>query len=73
MDVLLILFATALALITGMMDIAIEALCDFLEARHNQKMRVIEDVAAAPVGIGSAVWAAIVIVGVVRLWPRLFG
>lgn len=72
-DVLLILFATALVLITEMMNTAIEALCDFIEVRHNEKIRVIKDVAAAAVGISIAVWAVIVIVEVARLWPRLFG
>ena len=70
-DVLLILFATALVLITEMMNTAIEALCDFVETRHNEKIRVIKDVAAAAVGISIAVWAVIVVVEVVRLWPRL--
>jgi diacylglycerol kinase len=72
-DVLLILFATALVLITEIMNTAIEALCDFIETRHNEKIRVIKDVAAAAVGISIAVWAVIVVVEVVRLWPRLFG
>ena len=70
-DVLLILFATALVLITEMMNTAIEALCDFVETRHNEKIRVIKDVAAAAVGISIAMWAVIVVVEVVRLWPRL--
>ncbi len=72
-DMLLILFATALVVITEMMNTAIEALCDFIEVRHNEKIRVIKDVAAAAVGISIAVWAVIVIVEVARLWPRLFG
>ena len=70
-DVLLMLFATALVLITEMMNTAIEALCDFVETRHNEKIRVIKDVAAAAVGISIAVWAVIVVVEVARLWPRL--
>ena len=70
-DVLLILFATALVLITEMMNTAIEALCDFIELRHNEKIRVIKDVAAAAVGISIAVWAVIIVVEVARLWPRL--
>ena len=70
-DVLLILFATALVLIAEMMNTAIEALCDFVETRHNEKIRVIKDVAAAAVGISIAVWAVIIVVEVARLWPRL--
>ena len=72
-DVMLILFATALVLITEMMNTAIEALCDFIEVRHNEKIRVIKDVAAASVGISIALWAVIVVVEVGRLWPRLSG
>jgi hypothetical protein len=53
-------------LITEMMNTAIEALCDFIEVRHNEKIRVIKDVAAAAVGISIAVWALIVVVEVAR-------
>lgn len=70
-DMLLILFATALVLITEMTNTAIEALCDFVETRHNEKIRVIKDVAAAAVGISIAVWALIIVVELVRLWPRI--
>lgn len=72
-DVLLILFATALVLICEILNTAIEAQCDFIEVRHNEKIRVIKDVAAAAVGISIAVWAVIVIVEVARLWPRVSG
>ena len=72
-DVLLILFATALVLITEMMNTAIEALCDFVETRHNEKIRVIKDVAAAAVGISIALWAVIVVVELARLWQRISG
>lgn len=70
-DVLLILLATALVLIAEIVNTAIEALCDFVETRHNEKIRVIKDIAAAAVGISIVVWLAIVIVESARLWPRL--
>jgi len=72
-DVLLILFATALVLITEIMNTAIEALCDFVESRHNEKIRVIKDVAAAAVGISIALWLVIVAVEVVQLWSLFTG
>lgn len=72
-DVLLILLATALVLIAEMLNSAIEALCDFVEARHNEKIRVIKDIAAAAVGVSIAVWALIVAVEAVRLWAQLGG
>lgn len=70
-DVLLILLASALVLIAEMLNTAIEALCDFVEARHNEKIRVIKDIAAAAVGISIAVWTVIVAVEAVRLWAQL--
>ena len=33
-----------------------EALCDFVETRHNEKIKVIRDIAAAGVGIAIFVW-----------------
>lgn len=46
-DVLLVLLATGLVLVAEMFNSAIEALCDFVEERHNEKIKVIKDIAAA--------------------------
>ncbi len=69
-DVLLIVFATALVLIAEMLNTAIEALCDFVEDRHNEKIGIIKDISAAAVGVSIAVWLLIVAVEAVRLWTR---
>ncbi|MGE0874241.1 MAG: diacylglycerol kinase [Burkholderiales bacterium] len=69
-DVLLIVFATALVLIAEMLNTAIEALCDFVEGRHNEKIGIIKDISAAAVGVSIAVWLLIVTVEAVRLWTR---
>ena len=58
-DVLLILLATAMVLIAEMMNTAIEALCDFVETRHNEKIRVIKDIAAAGAGISILAWIVV--------------
>ena len=50
-DSLLIIVATALVLVAEIMNSAIEALCDFVETRHNEKIGIIKDIAAAGVGI----------------------
>jgi diacylglycerol kinase (ATP) len=60
-------------LIVEMLNSAIEALCDFVEARYDEKIRVIKDIAAAAVGISIAVWMVIVVVEAVQLWPQLAG
>ena len=55
-DLLLILVVTALVLIAEILNSAIEALCDFVETRHNEKIKVIKDIAAAAIGIAIFVW-----------------
>ncbi len=61
-DFLLILVVTAFVLVAEILNSAIEALCDFVETRHNEKIKVIKDIAAAGVGVAIFVW--IVVLGV---------
>ncbi len=56
LDALLIIVVTALVLFAEIMNSAIEALCDFVETRHNEKIRMIKDIAAAGVGIAMFAW-----------------
>jgi len=49
-------------LVAEIFNSAIEALCDFVETRHNEKIKVIKDIAAAGVGIAIFVW--IIVLGV---------
>lgn len=65
LNFLLILLATGLVLITEIVNSAIEALCDFVEERHNEKIKIIKDVAAAAVGISIGVW---LLVFTIELW-----
>ena len=58
-DLLLILVVTALVLVAEILNSAIEALCDFVETRHNEKIKVIKDIAAAAVGIAIFVWTVV--------------
>ena len=44
-DVLLVLLVTALVLMAEMFNSAIEAICDFMETKHNEKIKVIKDIA----------------------------
>lgn len=55
-DALLIIVVTALVLVAEIMNSAIEALCDFVETRHNDKIAIIKDIAAAGVGIAMLAW-----------------
>lgn len=66
-DFLLILAVTALVLVAEIFNSAIEALCDFVETRHNEKIKVIKDIAAAGVGIAIFVWFIVLGVELSRL------
>lgn len=55
-DVVLIMVVTAMVLFAEIMNSAIEALCDFVESQHNEKIGIIKDIAAAGVGIVMFTW-----------------
>lgn len=71
LDFLLILVVTGLVLIAEIFNSAVEALCDFVETRHNEKIGIIKDMAAAAVGISILLWAVVLAVEVSQLWGRL--
>jgi diacylglycerol kinase len=60
-DSVLIIVDTALVLFEEIMNSAIEALYDFVETRHNEKIGIIKDIAAA--GVGIAMFALLRVLG----------
>jgi diacylglycerol kinase len=71
-DLLLILVVTAFVLVAEIFNSAIEALCDFVESRHNEKIKIVKDIAAAAVGISIFVWFVVLIVEVTRFWQSIY-
>lgn len=69
-DFLVILLATAFVVFAEMINSAIEALCDFVEDRHNEKIKVIKDIAAAAVGISMFAWLVVIVVEAGQLLQR---
>jgi diacylglycerol kinase (ATP) len=61
LDFVMILIATGLVLMAELFNSAIEAVCDFVEAKENDKIRTIKDMAAAAVGISIFVWVAVLL------------
>ena len=59
-DFLLILVVTAFVLVAEIFNSAIEALCDFLETGHHERIGAIKDVAAAAVGVSIVVWVVVI-------------
>lgn len=66
LDFLLILVVTAFVLVAEIVNSAIEALCDFVEEKHNEKIKVIKDIAAAAVGIAILTWMIVIAVEIGR-------
>ncbi|MBI1283974.1 MAG: diacylglycerol kinase [Thiobacillus sp.] len=71
-DALLIVVVTALVLVAEIMNSAIEALCDFVETRHNEKIGIIKDIAAAGVGIAMFAWLLVLGFEVEEMLRALF-
>lgn len=71
LDFLLILVATGMVLFAEMMNSAVEALCDFVEEGHNEKIGVIKDIAAASVGVSIVVWCVVLGFEIAQMWARL--
>ncbi len=68
-DFLLILLTTAFVLVAEIFNSAIEALCDFVETRHNEKIKIIKDIAAAAVGLAILVWVVVLAVEIGEMLP----
>ena len=69
-DFLVILLATAFVVFAEIVNSAIEAMCDFVEDRHNEKIKVIKDMAAAAVGISMFAWLVVIFVEAGQLLQR---
>jgi diacylglycerol kinase (ATP) len=55
-DASLIILSTGVMLTAELFNTAIEAVCDFMETRYNEKIGIIKDIAAAAAGIAIFVW-----------------
>ncbi|MCA2002015.1 MAG: diacylglycerol kinase [Chloroflexi bacterium] len=68
LDFNIVLVASGVMLVAEMVNTAIEALCDFVEPAHNEKVGVVKDVASAAVGISILVWGVTLLMEIFRLW-----
>jgi diacylglycerol kinase len=67
-DFLLVMAATGLVLIAELFNSAIEALCDFIETKENEKIKVIKDISAAATGISILLWVVVLAVELTNFW-----
>ena len=66
-DFILVFAVTGLMLICEIFNTVIEALCDFIEEGHNEKIKIIKDMAAAAAGISIVIWLISLVAEVSRL------
>lgn len=71
LDFSIVFLATGLMLVAEIFNTTIEALCDFLEPKHNEKIGIIKDIAAAAAGISILVWGVILSLEAVQVWQLL--
>jgi diacylglycerol kinase (ATP) len=72
-DVLVVLVATGTMLVAEIFNTAIEAICDFVEPRKDERIRAIKDVAAGATAVAIAVWALVLGYEAWRVAPVVFG
>jgi diacylglycerol kinase (ATP) len=70
-DAAVILLATGVVFAAELFNTAIEALCDFVETRHDEKIRIIKDIAAAATGVAILAWWIVLAVELMELWSLL--
>jgi diacylglycerol kinase (ATP) len=67
LDFSVVLLATGLMMVSEIFNTTIEALCDFLEPRENEKIGIIKDIAAAAAGISILVWGVVLLLEAIHV------
>ena len=67
-DASLIILSTGVMLAAELFNTAIEAICDFMETRYNEKIRIIKDIAATAAGITIFVWLMVLCLEIIEVF-----
>lgn len=71
-DTAVIVLATGVALVAELFNTTVEALCDFIEDKHNPKIGIIKDIAAAAAGVAILVWGIVMGAAILGIWSKLY-
>ena len=71
LDFSLVLLATGLVITSEMMNTAIEALCDFVEAEYDARIGLIKDVSAGAAGVSIFIWFVVILIEIYRAYSLL--
>ena len=72
-DFSIVFLATGMMMVAEIFNTTIEALCDFLEPKENEKIGIIKDIAAAAAGISILIWWIIFLLEAVHVWQGIQG
>lgn len=67
-DASLIILSTGVMLAAELFNTAIEAICDFMETRYNEKILIIKDIAAAAAGITIFAWLMVLSLEIIEVF-----
>lgn len=70
-DASLIILATGVMIAGEVFNTAIEAVCDFMETRYNEKIKIIKDIAAAAAGITIFTWILVLLIEFIKILPHI--
>ena len=70
-DASLIILATGVMIAAEVFNTAIEAICDFMETRYNEKIKIIKDIAAAAAGITIFTWITVLCIELIKVISRI--
>ena len=72
-DFLLLFVVTGMMITAELFNTALEVLCDLVESRENEQIRITKDTAAAACSIAEIVWAVTLMVEIYRGSREVFG
>lgn len=58
---LFVLAVTGLMLVTEMLNTALESICDFIQPKHDERIKEIKDIAAGAAIIAIVIWGAVLL------------
>lgn len=71
LDASLIILSTGVMLSAEVFNTAIEAICDFMQTRYDEKIGIIKDIAAAAAGITIFTWILVLCIEILKVYPYL--
>ncbi|MEZ4673394.1 MAG: diacylglycerol kinase [Caldilineaceae bacterium] len=70
-DFVLIMIVTGNIVVFEMLNTAVEAICDYIQPKHDPRIGAIKDLAAAATGIALIIWIVVILYEILRIFALL--